>query len=174
MSETVDTTPARRQDIAALLAGVPLFAGIPADELAELAGVVRRREIAQDELLWREGDEADGLHVIVDGRVAAALRLPGGGEVVLASMGSGELLGELALLDAGSRTAMVRVQEAGTLLSMARPDFAALVSQLHPIAFTLKRRIAAIACERLRRELASLAGSLGGHPDAALPAADVI
>ena len=51
---------------------------------------------------------------------------------------------------------------AASLLSLSRADFAALVSRRHPTAFALKRRIAHVACARLRRQLANAARSLGG------------
>ena len=44
----------------AFLATVPLFEGIPEAELAELARVLRRRDVPAGEILWREGDEAAG------------------------------------------------------------------------------------------------------------------
>jgi CRP-like cAMP-binding protein len=57
----------------------------------------------------------------------------------------------------------VRVIEPASLLSLSRADFAALVLRRHPTAFALKRRIAGVACARLRTSLASLAASLGGE-----------
>ena len=73
------------------------------------------------------------------------------------SVGPGEVLGEIPLLDGGRHSATARVTEPASLLSLGRADFAALVSRRHPTAFALKRRIARIACARLRRQLANLA-----------------
>ena len=77
-------------------------------------------------------------------------------------MGPGEVLGEVPLLDGGRHSATARASEPTSLLSLSRADFAALVSGLHPTAFALKRRIAGVACARLRQQLAGLAASLGG------------
>ena len=84
-------------------------------------------------------------------------------------MGPGEVLGEVPLLDGGQHSATARAIEPTSLLSLSRADFAALVSGRHPTAFALKRRIAGVACARLRQQLAGLAASLGG--DAAAEAA---
>ena len=154
----------------AFLATVPLLEGIPEPELAELAGVLRRRDVPAGEILWREGDEAAGMLLIVDGQVSVSLRLPGDRGVEVAAMGRGEALGEVPLLDGGQHSATARVTEPASLLSLSRADFAALVSRHHPTAFALKRAIARVACGRLRAQLAALARSLGGGPAGAAAA----
>ena len=158
----------------AFLATVPLLEGIPEPELAELARVLRRRDVPAGEILWREGDEAADMLLIVDGQVSVSLRLPGDRGVEVAAMGRGEALGEVPLLDGGQHSATARVTEPASLLSLSRADFAALVSRHHPTAFALKRAIARVACGRLRAQLAALARSLGGGPagDSAADAAE--
>ena len=78
--------------------------------------------------------------LIVDGRVSVSLRLPGDRAVEVATMGPGEVLGEIPLLDGGRHSATARATEPASLLSLSRADFAALVSRRHPTAFALKRR----------------------------------
>jgi CRP-like cAMP-binding protein len=159
MSEVVD-----------FLATVPLFDGIPESELADLAELLRRRDAPVGEVLWTQGDEPLGMLLIVDGRVTVSLRLPGEREVEVASMGHGELLGEIPLLDGGRHSGTARVSEPASLLSLSRADFAVLVSRRHPTAFALKRRIAGVACARLRQQLAAVASSLGDSAPAEPPA----
>ncbi len=151
------------REIVEFLATVPLFEGIEATELPELARAMRRRAVPQGEVLWRQGDEARDMVVIVDGHVSVTLRLPGDRAVEIARAGPGEALGEIPLLDGGRHWASARVTEAATLLSLGRPDFAALVSRRHPSAFALKRRIARVATARLRHQLEAVAASLGGE-----------
>jgi CRP-like cAMP-binding protein len=149
----------------AFLATVPLLDGLPEEELAELLRILRRRELAAGEILWREGDPAAGMLVIVDGSVSVSLRLPGERTIEVTRLGRGEVLGEIPLLDGGRHSATARVVEPASLLALSRADFAALVSRSHPTAFALKRRIALVACARLRRQLADLAASIGPDPD---------
>lgn len=146
----------------AFLATVDLLQGMPDAELAELARVMRRRELATGDVLWHQGDEAVAMHLIADGRVSISLPLPGGRSVEVASLGRGEVLGEIPLVDGGRHTATARVVEPASLYSLSRADFAALVSRRHPTASALKRRIAGVACARLRNQLAGMAASLGG------------
>jgi CRP-like cAMP-binding protein len=148
-------------DVVGFLATVPLLEGMPEDELASLAGVLRRRDLPAGEVLWNQGDEAGAMLLIISGRVSISLHLPGERSVEVAGVGAGEVLGEIPLLDGGRHSATARVTEPTSLLALSRADFAALVSRRHPTAFTLKRRIAGVACARLRRQLAVLAASLG-------------
>jgi CRP-like cAMP-binding protein len=150
-------------ETAGVLAEMPLLEGIEEAELAELAALMRRRDLEPGDVLWREGEEASALHLIVDGRVSVSLRLPGERTVEVFSLGPGEMLGEIPLLDGGLHPTSARVAEHASVLSLSSADFAAVVSRRHPTAFTLKRRIAGIACARLRLQLAALAASL---PDA--------
>ena len=152
MSETATTS---------FLASLPLLDGFEEAELVELARVMRPRDAPEGRILWREGDEAKWMMLIVEGLVSVSLRLPGDRAVELNTLGAGEMLGEIPLLDGGRHSATARVVEPARLLSLSRADFAALVSRGHPTAFALKRRIAHLTCSRLRLQLAALSRSLG-------------
>ncbi len=93
----------------------------------------------------------------------ACRRLPGGGELEYARLGPGDVLGEIPLLDGGLRSGTVRALEPTTAFFLARADFTALVSRLHPTAFAIKRQILRHACGRLRIAHAGLAELLGGN-----------
>jgi len=161
MSETL------ADDRAAFLVGVPLFAGIPVNELEEVARVMAAVELEPGDVLFGQGEEADGLHVLERGLVQACRRLPGESELEYARLGPGDVLGEIPLLDGGLRSGTVRALEPTTALLLARPDFTALVSRLHPTAFAIKRQILRLASSRLRITHARLAELLGGVAPAA-------
>jgi CRP-like cAMP-binding protein len=144
------------------LAEVPLFAGIPDGELEEVARVMGRVELEPGDVLFTQGQEATGLHVLESGLVQACRRLPGGGELEYARLGRGDVLGEIPLLDGGLRSGTVRALEPTAALFLARADFSALVSRLHPTAFAIKRQILRHACERLRISHSVLVDMLGG------------
>jgi CRP-like cAMP-binding protein len=162
-------------EVVAFLASVPLLDGIDEAELAELAGLLRRRDVPAGALLWRQGQAAEAMLLVLDGRVTVSLRLPGDRAVEVASVGRGEVLGEIPLLDGGQHSATARATEPASVLALSRADFAALVSRRHPTAFTLKRRIAGVVCARLRAQAAVLAASLGGDapPTPPAPAAEL-
>jgi CRP/FNR family cyclic AMP-dependent transcriptional regulator len=147
-----------------LLATLPLFSGLVDDELEALARVVRLVEAPQGNDLWREGDEADGMYVIVSGRATVDTRLPAEREVEIATLGPGGVLGEIPLLGGGRRWATVRVLEDSRLLFLGRPEFSALVSGASPGALIVRRRLLALVCDRLRQRHEALAEWLGGKP----------
>ena len=141
-------------DTAAFLAGVPLLEGL---DVAPVARVVRRRTVREGEILWHQGHAAREVLFIVDGAVTVSLRT-----VEIATVGPGQMLGEIALLDGQGHTMSARVTESGSVLALGRLDFEALLVGQDPTAFTLRRRLAALFTARLRNQLQQLAGSLGG------------
>ncbi|HLM09593.1 MAG TPA: cyclic nucleotide-binding domain-containing protein [Thermoleophilaceae bacterium] len=152
------------------LATVPLLEGQEEADLAELARVMRRRTVPKGETLWRQGDEAREILFVVEGALSASLDVPGNSTVDVGSVGPGEALGEIGVLDGRGHTMSVRATEPTTLLALGRPDFAAMFAGLHPSAFRLKRRLASLFTARLRNQLRHLAVSLGG--ETAPPAAE--
>lgn len=164
---------AAQAEARAFLPTVPLLEGMSEVEIAELAQIMRRQELSAGQVLWRKGDEVKGMLLIVDGRISVSVPLPGDRVVEVTSLGAGEVLGEVPLLDGGHHSATATVAEPATLLSLSRADFAGLVSRRHPTAFALKRRIARVACARLRDQLAGLATSLGGDAPPEAPADEI-
>lgn len=165
-SEALELEPDR-----GLLADVPLFAGIPGVELREIAKVMQRQELQAGEVLYRQGEEATGLHVVAAGELGVYARLPAGREVELGTLGVGEVVGELALVDGSTRAATVRALAPTSALFLGRADFVALASRMDPTAVTIKRRLAAIVAARLRGCCDAMAGSLAeGLAEAPMPA----
>jgi CRP/FNR family transcriptional regulator, cyclic AMP receptor protein len=103
---------------AVALAAVPLFAGIPAPELERVAHFMTPFEADTGEALFRQGDNGDRLYVIDRGRVDVEVESTGGRMHTVASAGSGEILGEVALLGGTRRsgTAVARERVAGWVL----------------------------------------------------------
>lgn len=161
-----------------LLTTLPLFAGVADDELEMFARVSRAVEIPKGALLWREGDEAEGLHVIASGSVKVETRLPGQRTLEIATLGHGGVLGEMPLLGGGQRWATVTAIEDSSLLFLGRAEFGGLVSGATQGALTVRRRLLAIVCDRLRQRHDALADWLGetqsfsADPPAAPPPRD--
>ena len=155
----------------AFLQQVPLFAELTADELHDLVAVMQPIQLAPGQLLWRQGQAADALHLIRGGRIGIYLRQPGGTEVHLTTVGPGEVIGELPLIAGGTRSATARALDQARLWSLSRVDFAALTLRRTPTALALRRRICAVACTRLRDRYQQLANSLppGLPPGASEP-----
>ena len=154
------------------LAGVRLFEGQEEAVLRDLARVMRRRTLREGQIVWRQGDEAREMLVIVNGAVSAQLDVPGDRTVEIARAGPGETVGEIGLLVGEGHATSMRVSETATVLALGRLDFAALLAGQHPSAFSLKRRLAVLLTARLRTQVRHLAVALGGEiadPTAEVP-----
>ncbi|HYN87384.1 MAG TPA: cyclic nucleotide-binding domain-containing protein, partial [Ardenticatenaceae bacterium] len=86
---------------------LPLFAGLSDLDLDQLYEMAEPVTLAEDEFLITEGDIGDALYVVLDGEVEITRR-SGAQELVLAVKGSGEVLGEMALLEQAPRNASVK------------------------------------------------------------------
>jgi CRP-like cAMP-binding protein/thioredoxin reductase/ferredoxin-like protein FixX len=80
---------------------------IPESDLNEMIGGATLKSFAAGEVLFSDGDEPDGLHVIRSGSVMISRKI-GGKDVVLSYLAAGNYVGEMALLSNNKRTATVR------------------------------------------------------------------
>ena len=144
-----------------LLGALPLFAALGREELADLARVARPFERLPGERLFRQGDSADSLYVVASGRLEAVTHLPAERELSLATIERGEVIGELALVGGGSRSATVRAVEPTTGFVIERHAFDSLRGSLTPGAVAVMRRLCGVVGERLRRRYAVVGDGLG-------------
>lgn len=95
-----------------LLARTDFFADAPAATIREIAASGSELPLIRGDVLFREGDVADALYLVVSGRIAIVITNPiDHRETVVALMDSGDLFGEMALLDEGARSATARALE---------------------------------------------------------------
>ena len=123
-----------------------LFERLPSESRSRLLTSARRREFSRNEVVFHEGDPADSVHLIVQGRVAVQAQMPSGETVTLALLGPGEFFGELALLaDRRQRTATVRAIEDTETLAVAHSR----VCQLRTDDPSFDRLLVKIMAERV-------------------------
>ena len=84
-------------NIEALLAHVPLFNGLEADEIARLARGSREITATRGDILFHKGDTPTGFHLIVYGQIKLAFTSPEGGEKVVDIVGQGQTFGEAVM-----------------------------------------------------------------------------
>jgi CRP/FNR family transcriptional regulator, cyclic AMP receptor protein len=134
---------------AALLAGVPFFQYLDADERAVLARHLDEVCVPAGQLVFQMNDPGGTLFVIRTGSVEVFLTDATGERVVLETPGPGEVFGEISFLDGGSRTASVLVVEDLDALAVDRDDLSHLF-RAHPEAGL---DIIAAMGKRLRRSV---------------------
>jgi CRP/FNR family transcriptional regulator, cyclic AMP receptor protein len=129
--------PISQQERIEFLAHVPLFSELNRRELRTLAQAAIQREYSDGVTIVQQGETGVGLYVIIRGRVLVRQRQADGAERQLAALGSGEMFGEMALLDTFPRSASVVAEEATSALVIPIFDFRALLRDDSPIAIKL-------------------------------------
>lgn len=134
----------------------PLIGEIGRDALRLLAFSAETRRLAQDEILFRKGDRADGAYVIVRGEVAF---LTDEG-VSIRRVGPGALIGEISLIVEGERAFTARAENPTAVILLSRTVFRRMLEEFPEIVTALQIRLG----ERLRADqeaLARVQGHLG-------------
>ena len=130
------------------LSRLPLFAGLPPSDCAQLEERMPRREFAPQAVILREGTPADAAFVVLSGLVAVRRKDPASGiEFLLAELGPDQMFGEMGLLTKKPRTASVVAIEATTCAVLERPLFEAVMRSLPAFAMSITGALA----ERLDR-----------------------
>lgn len=108
------------------LAQVPLFADLPPDDISRLCERVRVVQLEHGEVLFSEGDTGDSAYVVEVGEVEIVKR-SGNRDVLLAVRKSGEVIGEMALVEEAPRMATVRARGKSRLIVIDQEQLSWLV-----------------------------------------------
>jgi CRP-like cAMP-binding protein len=144
-------------DRVSLLKSLELFDQYSEERLRALAGYLEPLSLADGATVFTEDSEGDGLYFIVSGRVRIAKRLGGGGEKDLASLGPGDCLGEMALLDAVKRSASAYAAGAAELLRLKRDDLKRWLQADPSLAMQFFAELVQVQSRRLRRTSSEVA-----------------
>ena len=158
----------RRPATAELLAGVPLFTGLSADELRHVADVAVPRSYEAGSVILREGDAGDTCYILRSGRARVVREHPDGRAITLHNIGPGEIFGELAMFGGEVRSATVEAiddVEAAAILAgdlkrllAGHPDMA--VKLLGALGQKLREANSRIARQSFQKVSSRVAGVL--------------
>jgi ATP-binding cassette subfamily B protein len=148
---------------------IPLFAGVPQDDLERVRNMLRVEEVEADTVLTVEGTVTGRFYIIARGSVESTVRLSDGATLTM------EILGEFALLEGVPNPTTCRTRFPCLLLSLSRHDLRH-VADLHrtsgeqsqmekEIAATLDRRLDAKLDELVGRRLEARRSAAGSAPN---------
>lgn len=146
----------RQRLLANALALSPIFRPFQRGERKLIMERFRAREVAEGEVVIREGQPSDGLYVVLEGAVDV-VKATDGQAVAVGQLREGDLFGEMSCLRKAPASATVVVRRPGTLLRLPRKDFDALVTA-YPQILEL---VATLSEERAE----SLDAILSGHAE---------
>ncbi|GAB4405031.1 MAG: hypothetical protein OHK003_32810 [Anaerolineales bacterium] len=123
------------------------FNGLANDELVEMAALTKVHTYPAGHVLCREGEYEETFYVIVKGHASISKHISEHeGERILRTVGVGDLVGEMALIQNAPRSATVRTLSELTALEMDKPHFETMLSRSPHMALDIIR----ITFDRLR------------------------
>jgi CRP/FNR family transcriptional regulator len=123
-----------------VLASIPYFSALTAEERARAAGMARRKQLAAGQVLFVEGEPCAGLFVVISGLIKLYKTSPDGKEQVLRHMSAGDSFNEVPVFDGGANPVSATAVEPAEVLVLSRervlellreyPAFATAVMQV--------------------------------------------
>lgn len=129
------------------LAKIPLFEGLPQEQINDLADIIVDQEFKRGRTIFSEGDEGTGFYVVVSGRVKIFKLSAEGKEQILHIFGPGEPFGEVPVFAGLRFPAHAETLEHSRIFFLDRKDFVNLILKEPSLALNML----AILSKRLRR-----------------------
>ena len=130
-------------DLISLLAETSLLRSVPEQDLKAVAAASRLRSFRRGQVVFTRSDPGDTVIMIVSGRVKVTVRSADGGELTLAVIHPGGMLGELGVIDGGPRSADAETLEECRLLLIPRDTIRDICARVPSAAQALTSSIAA-------------------------------
>lgn len=147
-----------------LLQKLPIFSRLTYDETARLAPIIQHVEVGEGAVVIDQNALGDALYVIQDGEMRVSRDAKGGDERYeeLGRLQTGELFGEMALLDDLLTSARVTALRRSRLLKLPKADFEKLLQADDKLAVKVYRSFCRTLSDRLRRANELLAAKTAG------------
>jgi len=136
-----------------------LVPDLPFDAVAAVAAKAELKTCKAGEVLFREGDDADGLHLIRSGSVSVTRNI-GGRDIVTTYVAAGNYVGEMALLGQSKRSATVTATVLTESIFLSAAVFQQLLSSQAGLRERVQDTVRDRLSENLRMEAAPDAGDL--------------
>jgi CRP-like cAMP-binding protein len=119
------------------------------EHLEQIANNARIREFDESDVVFREGDAAENIYLVVFGNVSLEICAAGSGCKQILTLGPGELLGWSALLGQSRYTARARTPELARLVEINVPQLMKICDRDPQFGYELMRRTALALASRL-------------------------
>jgi CRP-like cAMP-binding protein len=184
--EAADAEQPHLEDAEQLLRTLSMFRMLDADELAAIARSARPLALGPMERFAIQGTAGTSLFVVADGEVEVILRRDEGPDLKVATLGRGEVIGEMSLLTGEPRAATVRAVDGALVYEIGQSQYAPLLHThrewVEELAVIMEDRLSqresdldAYDAQKLRRDIRQrivrhLFSTADGAPYAAAPA----
>jgi CRP-like cAMP-binding protein len=146
-----DHSPATAQCIATALRQSYVFSQMSDDEMALLVGAAEWKSHPQLEVILREGQACDALYILASGRLVVKEAVSEEGELIIARIKPGDVVGEMAFLSQQVASATVRTDGAADLVRLEYLKLRELLAANPMLELKFFRALVCTLSERLRK-----------------------
>jgi CRP-like cAMP-binding protein len=136
----------QRTSVANLLGRTALFGSLAHADRLEVADEMRRVGFAQGQVIFSRGDPGEEVFLVVEGRVRLSVLAPDGRALSFKHANPGDIFGEIAALDGGTRSADAIALTRVLIMSLPQARLNALIEANPRVA----RAAIAFLCLRMR------------------------
>ena len=108
---------------------LPMFETLSNERLAKIAEFAVLRSVPRHTTVLQAGDRTDNLYLILTGELKVQISDHEGREVILSTLGTGEMFGEMGAMDDHPRSATVISTEPCDLVVIAKDDFKSCLAE---------------------------------------------
>ena len=119
------------------LVKIPLFQGLPESQINKLTRIVTEHSFTDGQVIFTEGDKADGFYIVVAGRVKIYKLSPEGKEQILHVIEPGEPFAEVAMFSGGTLPAHAEALKESKVIFIPRGAFITLIQQDPSLAMNM-------------------------------------
>jgi CRP-like cAMP-binding protein len=135
---------------------VPLFEHLSDTQAISLIGALEKKRFKRSESLVVAGAKSNTLFVILSGKASVVVANPSGKELVLATLGVGDCIGEMSLLDNEPHSASVIAETQIDALALSREGFNSCILHNAQMAVSVMRGLV-MRLRKANQKIASLA-----------------
>jgi CRP/FNR family cyclic AMP-dependent transcriptional regulator len=130
-----------------LIRRVSLFSTLTPEQAEALAATVSKKRFKRGEILVEQGRKTDALYIVLTGRTRVLMTDNKGREVILATLTSGDYVGEMSLIDNAPHSATVVADQQVDVLVLGRDSFLRCLGENIEMAHAVMR----VLVQRLRK-----------------------
>jgi len=120
-----------------LLKRNPLFSGLDDSGLQKVKGIAALHSFKKGNILFSQGDGAQGFYLVINGKIKIYRLSPNGQEYVMRVVGPGETIAEAAVFSGKTYPASAEALEDSRLYSLKKTDFVALIRESPQLALNM-------------------------------------
>lgn len=139
-----------QQELVSALQAISWFEVMSAEHFNKMVGISKILKFEAGQSIFHEGDKEDYLYIVLEGRVAIEISIPGRGRIRILTADPMEVVGWSSVTPiVRQRTAGARAVFSSRLLAIDANDLRKLCDEDHSLGYYVMRRLANVVAGRL-------------------------